>query len=88
MSDLTVRPTPTRVREEPRTWVQAYIKFLTNPAEHLGLKMLPLAIMGLVPIAVADDILLPLMGMADNIPMWILTAFTVWKTWTRVRTYR
>lgn len=88
MSELITRPAPTRVRDEPRTWTQAYIKFLTNPTEHLGLKLLPLAILGLVPIAVADDILLPFLGMADNIPMWVLIGFTVWRTWLRVRRYR
>lgn len=88
MSENTVEPMPTRVRPLPRTWLQAYLKFLTNSNEHLGLKLLPLAIMGLLPIAVADDVLLPFLGMADNIPMSVLIAFTVWRTWTRVRTYR
>lgn len=88
MKDIVVKPAETRVRDESRTWVQAYIKFLTNPREHLGLKLLPLALLGLLPIAVADDILLPFLGLADNIPMWILVAFTVWRTWLRVKDYR
>lgn len=88
MKDLTVRPTTATTRDEPRTWAQAYLRFLMNPSEHLGLKLLPLALIGLVPIAVADDLLVPFLGLADNIPMWILASFTIWRTWLRVKTYR
>jgi hypothetical protein len=79
---------PKNTEVQTRTWFQAYLKFLASPRELLGLKLLPLVVMGLVPISMATDVLLPVIGLADNIPTAILVIFTVFRTWMRVRTYR
>ena len=44
--------------------------------------------MGLLPITMADDILLPFFGMVDNIPMTILVMYIAVRTWMRVRVYK
>jgi hypothetical protein len=62
--------------------------FLMNPREPLGIKLLPLAVLGLVPLSIADDFLIPFLGVADNIPTSLLVLFTAFQTWRRVRPYR
>ncbi len=79
------RPQPAQVIH--RSWLEAYKRFLMSRDESLGLKLLPLAALGIVPLAVADDII-PFVGMIDDIPTGLLVAFIAWRTWRRVRTYR
>lgn len=71
-----------------RSWGQAYRAFLMNPKELLSVKLLPLIALGVLPISMATDVLLPVIGMVDNIPTALLVLFAVGKTWQRVRTYR
>jgi hypothetical protein len=75
-------------RVRPRSWGEAYRLFLMNPRESLGVKVLPLVALGVVPISMASDVLLPVIGLADNIPTAILVMFAALRTWQRVRTYR
>ncbi len=84
-STLT-QASPARVRK--RSWFEAYRMFLRNPKEMLGLKLLPLVALGWVPISMADDFLLPLIGLADDIPTTLFVGFVIVRTWWRVRTYR
>lgn len=71
-----------------RTWVEAYRAFLLNPRELLTVKLLPLIAMGILPLSMADDVLLPFIGVADDIPTAIIMGFVVLRTWQRVRHYR
>lgn len=71
-----------------RGWMDAYKRFLTNPKESFGLKVLPLVALGVVPAALADDVLLPFVGFLDDIPTSLFVAFVVWRTWRRVKDYR
>jgi hypothetical protein len=86
MRDIIIKPA--ELRAEPKSWTDAYRAFLKSRDESFGLKVLPLALMGIVPIALANDVLLPFIGVIDNIPTSLLVLFTVWRTWTRVKTYR
>jgi hypothetical protein len=71
-----------------RTWAEAYRAFLLNPRELLTVKLLPLIAMGILPLSMADDVLLPFIGVADDIPTAIIVGFVVLRTWQRVRRYR
>jgi hypothetical protein len=88
--NLMPKPMEPRPREVAgtRTWFEAYKLFLMNKDERLGLKLLPLVALGILPAALADDILLPFLGLADNVPMAILVMFIAVRTWMRVRLYR
>jgi hypothetical protein len=71
-----------------RSWIDAYKLFLKSREESFGLKILPLVAAGLVPAALADDVLLPFIGFIDDIPTSLFVAFVAWRTWRRVRLYR
>jgi len=71
-----------------RSWASAYLKFLLNPAESLGLKLLPLVVIGVVPAELAGDVLLPFLAVIDGVPTALFALFVLWRTWLRVRTYR
>jgi hypothetical protein len=80
-------PKPRPSQAVQKTWFEAYKQFLTSRDESLGLKLLPLAALGIVPVAVADEII-PFIGMLDDIPTALLVGFIAWRTWLRVKTYR
>ena len=71
-----------------RSWIDAYKQFLKNPRESFGLKVLPLVAMGVVPAALATDVLLPFIGIIDNIPTSLFVLFVIWRTWKQVKNYR
>jgi hypothetical protein len=71
-----------------RSWFEAYRMFLMNPRELLNVKLLPLIALGIVPLSMADDMLLPFIGVADDIPTALIVLFAVFRTWQRVRKYR
>lgn len=71
-----------------RSWLDAYKQFLMNRQESFGLKVLPLVALGILPAALADDVLLPFVGFLDDIPTSLFMAFVVWRTWRRVKEYR
>jgi hypothetical protein len=71
-----------------RSWLEAYRAFLLNPRELLNVKLLPLIVLGIVPLSMADDLLLPFLGVVDDIPTALIVAFAVIRTWQRVRKYR
>lgn len=73
---------------EQHSWTDAYKLFLKSPSESFGIKVLPLVLLGVVPIVFADNILLPFVGLIDDIPTSLLVIFTVFRTWSRVREYR
>jgi hypothetical protein len=54
----------------------------------LNVKLLPLIALGIVPLSMADDLLLPFIGVADDIPTALIVLFAVFRTWQRVRKYR
>jgi len=84
---IVKRQTP-QARPVARSWFDAYKMFLMNPDESFGLKILPLVVIGVLPAMLADDILLPFLGVLDDIPTSILAAFVIFRTWMRVRRYR
>jgi hypothetical protein len=71
-----------------RSWPEAYRMFLMNPRELLNVKLLPLMLLGIVPLSLADDVLLPIIGVADDIPTALLVVYVVVRTWHQVRKYR
>jgi hypothetical protein len=73
---------------QQRSWLEASQLFLMNPRELLNVKLLPLIALGVVPLSMADDLLLPILGVADDIPTVLLVAYVVFRTWQRVRRYR
>jgi hypothetical protein len=77
-----------RPRTQQRSWFEAYRMFLMNPRELLNVKLLPLIALGIVPLSMADDLLLPFIGVADDIPTALIVLFAVFRTWQRVRKYR
>ncbi len=85
-NQLTTQPTQARVMM--KSWGEAYKSFLKSPDESFGLKILPLIALGVLPLSLADDILVPFLGIADDIPTSLLILFTVFRTWQRVRHHR
>jgi hypothetical protein len=86
MADVIVHePNQTTVQ---RSWSEAYLKFLSSGRENIFLKIAPLALVGIIPLSILDDVLLPIIGVADDIPTSILVAAIVALTWNRVRKYR
>lgn len=86
MTDTAMSRPTARVRT--RSWGEAYKLFLKSPRELLSVKLLPLIALGIVPLSVASDLLLPFVGVIDNIPTSLFVMFTIFQTWRRVRTYR
>ena len=71
-----------------RGWPGAYVAFLRSPHESRILKLMPLALIGVVPLSIVDDFLLPVVGIADDIPTWIVTLIVVGMTAWKVKRYR
>ncbi len=46
-----------------KSWPQAYMAFLESPHERRVLKMMPLVLMGVVPLSIADDFSFPFLGL-------------------------
>jgi uncharacterized membrane protein YkvA (DUF1232 family) len=73
----------------PKTsWVSAYVKYLRDPHQNKALKLMPLVLIGVVPLSIVDDFLLPVLGFSDDLPTWIVALLVLGMTWTRVRDYR
>ena len=70
------------------SWMQAYMMFLKNPSESRALKMMPLVLLGLVPVTVLDDLVLPGIGLIDNVPTSLVVIVVGVLTWLRVKSYR
>lgn len=71
-----------------KSWAEAYVAFLLNPNEHLPTKLLPLAAIGVIPLSLLGDLMLPFVGLLDVIPTSLFVVFAIFRTWRRVRTYR
>ncbi len=50
--------------------------------------MMPLALAGIIPLSIVDDFLLPVVGIADDIPTWIVSLIVIGMTAWRVKAYR
>jgi hypothetical protein len=86
--NLVARPRPNQTNTTTRSWFDAYRAFLLNPHENITTKLLPLAVVGIIPLSFLDDLILPFAGVLDDIPTVLLVLFAAFKTWQRVRTYR
>ena len=71
-----------------RSWLSAYGAFLRSPQEHRVAKLIPLALMGIVPLSILDDLLIPVYGVIDDLPTSILAIVVVIYTAKRVNKYR
>lgn len=79
---------PQRTYLRSNGWVKAYFEFIRNPSESRTLKLMPLILIGVVPISILNNLILPVIGNIDDIPTTVLTIFIVVVTVVRVRTYR
>ena len=87
-TNLVARPRTAQPNEKTRGWLDAYWAYLLDPYEHIGTKLLPLAALGLIPLSFVDDLLLPFVGVMDDIPTALLVLFAIFRTWQKVRAYR
>ena len=87
-TNLVARPRSTRPGVNTRSWFRAYLAYLINPHEHIATKLLPFAAIGIIPLSLLDDVLLPYLGVLDDIPTGLFVLFAAFRTWQRVRTYR
>lgn len=87
-TNLVARPRTARPDGKTRGWFDAYRAYLMNPHERIGTKLLPLAALGLIPLSIVDDLLLPFVGVMDDIPTALLVLFAIFRTWQKVRAYR
>ena len=71
-----------------RSWLSAYGAFLSSPHELRVAKLMPLALMGIIPLSILDDLLIPVFGVIDDLPTSILTIVVVIYTANRVNKYR
>lgn len=71
-----------------RSWTQAYIHFLRDRHESRTLKIMPLVILGIVPISIVDDFLLPVLGIADDLPTFLLVIVVAALTLIKVNGHR
>lgn len=79
---------PNTRSKKTRSWAGAYIQFLRSSQESRVLKMMPLVLAGVIPLSVADDFILPIVGLIDDIPTTLLTIIVIVITAVRVRKYR
>lgn len=79
---------PNRKPVIQRGWVLAYLEFLRSPHENRVLKMMPLALIGVIPLSILDDVLLPGLGLIDNVPTWLLTVGVLTVTAYKANRYR
>ncbi len=79
---------PSRKSTHHKGWAAAYFEFIRSPHENRILKMMPLVLMGVIPISLLDNFFIPVLGVIDDIPTTLLTIIVVVITLIRVRTYR
>jgi hypothetical protein len=70
------------------SWPKAYFRFLKNPEERLGTKLLPLVAVGIIPVSLVEDVVLPFLAVIEFVPTSLFIIFTLFRTWQRVRLYR
>lgn len=87
-TNLVARPRSTRPSINTRSWFRAYLTYVINPHENIATKLLLFAALGIVPLSLLDDVLLPYLGVLDDIPTSLFVLFAAFRTWQRVRTYR
>ena len=71
-----------------KSWVAAYFEFIRSPHENRVLKLMPMVLLGIIPISLLDNFFIPILGLVDDIPTTIVTIIVLILTWRRVRTYR
>lgn len=71
-----------------RSLLQAYYHFLRDPNESRLLKMMPLALMGIVPFTILEDIFLPFLGIIEVLPTTLVVVVVAFLTYRRVQTHR
>lgn len=69
-------------------WVAAYFEFIRSPHESRIIKLMPLVLMGIIPISLLDNFFIPVLGVVDDIPTALLTIVVLAITIMRVRKYR
>jgi len=79
---------PPKKSNRPTGWVTAYFRFVSSPNESRILKLMPVVLLGIVPISVLDNFFIPVLGIIDDIPTTVLTVIVLILTWLRVQTYR
>ena len=77
-----------RTAKPVQNWFGAYMKFLGSSSEHHVLKLMPLVLLGIIPISIADDLLLPVFGVIDDLPTLAVAIVVFGMTLIRVRKYR
>lgn len=87
-SNPQIIPPGKRAPQQLLDWPKAYLKFLQSSKEHKTLKMMPLVLVGIVPLSVLDDLLLPGIGLLDDIPTGLLAVIVLAITANKVRQYR
>lgn len=88
MQDPEIIPPRKPQPDGARSWPAAYLEFIKNPRENRVLKMMPLALVGIIPLSVIDDFLIPFIGVADDLPTSVLVLVVLFLTWRRVKIYR
>jgi hypothetical protein len=87
MKEPEINP-PLKPSIRQNSWPAAYREFVRSPSENRLLKLMPLVLIGIVPISALDDLVIPIFGTIDDIPTTLLTIITLVLTGLRVRKYR